>query len=217
MQEVGIPVAKRAAAQGRARNLGFSAVFSPTDPEQSDAQAGVGVVTKLPGQVRELKMRSPEGLAGYSVGRLIKATVRTASGLTYNLLVAYGYAGASTDAARNHRTDCLMTAARLEQGLDKHGATFTCVDLNNDLLKVPTVAAALEEGDWFDVASYPHLQQTWESSPARQQPEQQRSQGVAPTCWAHGGKASDSQGIPTCEPKRYAATSMARDWCMGPV
>ena len=77
LQETAVPRDKHSAAKGKACLAGYSAIFSPTDPE-AEWQAGVGIATKLPGQTRELRLKTPEGEAAYEVGRLLKGAVRTA-------------------------------------------------------------------------------------------------------------------------------------------
>ena len=161
LQETAVPRAKHAAAKGKARACGFDVVLSDVDPEQPGCHAGVGVCTKLPGHVRELAMGSDEGNVAQKLGRLLRAAVLTAKGLTYNVLTAYGYAGATKDRGKSHRTEMIMEAACIEQGLGCHTATFLTMDLNHDIDRIPALARALEAGDWFDLGALRHLRGSW--------------------------------------------------------
>ena len=59
-------------------------------------------------------------------------------------------------------------------------------DLNAKTTNLPSLKDALEVGDWFDTATIPHLQETWQQNEdgTTNFPKQQ----PLPNCWAHGGK-----------------------------
>ena len=183
IQEVSIPAAQHGQAKGRAARLGFSLELTDTDPEQAQAHAGVGVMVRRPGVLRQLRVNTPEGRDAQAAGRLIRAAVQPAGGIPLILLSLYGWAGADHDNDCVERTDALVSAARLEVAIANDTPTFVVGDLNASIHRLPALQEALDMQDWIDIGNLHHLELQMPHQPGLEG-------GTGPwprtNCWAHG-------------------------------
>ena len=159
--EAAISHAKAERIKAQAKSLGMTLVLSGSDSEQTRTGAGVGILAKAPATVRKLTMNSCEGDDAHTMGRFIKGVVQGTTGLTYTLMVLYGWQGADKDEEKANRTNSLVVAARLEEKTAPKTAVFITGDLNASIHTLPALQDALECGDWFDVGAIPHLRREW--------------------------------------------------------